>query len=803
MEAAIDHHLLNLVAFNVDAFRLSTYMHLPRQGKLTFGPVWDFDRALGSTDGRDANPSSWSGGGGTDFYNYTWWNRMFQDSRFLQRYIDRFQQLRRSSFSTRSIEGIADEMADLLRQASARDLQRWGQRPRRLYGGTWESEVEHMKTWLRRRIAFLERQFVSPPVMGPDPSGALLAMASPDGGEIWYTADGTDPLSPNGRPVANAELYAGPIPLSGTGGPVVARVYQRAHRYTSSSRSPPRISYWSGPASYGGARSALPPRPGDLALGELHHRPLPPSTAERRASRHYTQYRFQYLELYNASRAPLDLAGVRVEGDVELAFPAEGSAVLEPGEPLLLVADRYPFALRHGSLRAARYEYSGELGVEEGSFRVLGPWGEELLAAAWNPGILPAGWEEGLSLEPASAGDTSLAQRRDWKAGTAAGGSPGRIEDGGLTGPRVVISRIASRNDPDGSDYVELANLGESPALVGGWFLTDQPGTPRKYRIPEGTEIGPGESLAILQSEYGRASGGFPGFALSAQGEEIHLFSAIGGDIDGHPDGFAFPAAGEGEVLGRWEDSRGGVHLAVMAEASPGGASGPAPPRLAAITEAGTLPGTSIRYLEVASLQGPGSPPLSLAGWRLEGGLAYQWEPGAFLEPGQRILVLSADPGRHPSLESGHGIPPGTVLAGPYQGRAAGLVQLERPDPGLGPDARVAVDIVRLPETEGAVQRSPESGFGREPASWRDAPATPGGPPLPDLRILSLRAEPQGILLEVRIGTPALLQAAGSLDRPWETLQALEPSPEGLLQVADPSPPAAQRFYRLVPAGIR
>ena len=61
--SAIDHHLLNVLALNVDAFRLSGYMFLPRNGKLTFGPIWDFDRALGSTDGRDAFPSAWRGRG--------------------------------------------------------------------------------------------------------------------------------------------------------------------------------------------------------------------------------------------------------------------------------------------------------------------------------------------------------------------------------------------------------------------------------------------------------------------------------------------------------------------------------------------------------------------------------------------------------------------------------------------------------------------------------------------------------------------------------------------------------------------
>ena len=164
--AAIDHHLLNVLALNVDAFRLSGYMSLPRNGKLTFGPIWDFDRALGSTDGRDAFPSAWrgSGQGGTDFFNYPWWNRMFQDVDFFRSNIDRFQGLRRQQFSASHINQIIDQMADELREAQAGNLDRWKQNPRRRYGRSYQGEVDHMKSWLAERIQFRESQSVDPPI---------------------------------------------------------------------------------------------------------------------------------------------------------------------------------------------------------------------------------------------------------------------------------------------------------------------------------------------------------------------------------------------------------------------------------------------------------------------------------------------------------------------------------------------------------------------------------------------------------------------------------------------------------------
>src|SRR5207249_5872201 len=59
VDSWIDHHILNVLSFNVDALRLSAFFYKERNGKLFFGPIWDFDRSQGSTDGRDFNPRVW------------------------------------------------------------------------------------------------------------------------------------------------------------------------------------------------------------------------------------------------------------------------------------------------------------------------------------------------------------------------------------------------------------------------------------------------------------------------------------------------------------------------------------------------------------------------------------------------------------------------------------------------------------------------------------------------------------------------------------------------------------------------
>ena len=93
----IDHHILNVTAFNVDALRLSAYFYKDRTNELVFGPIWDFDRSQGSTDGRDFSPRFWRApipDYGTDYFNYPWWGRMFTDIDFWQAWIDRYEDLR-------------------------------------------------------------------------------------------------------------------------------------------------------------------------------------------------------------------------------------------------------------------------------------------------------------------------------------------------------------------------------------------------------------------------------------------------------------------------------------------------------------------------------------------------------------------------------------------------------------------------------------------------------------------------------------------------------------------------------------
>lgn len=170
VDSWVEQHLINVFTFNVDAFRLSAYFFKERNEPLTYGPLWDCDRCMESTDGRDDNPLKWADSGGTDFFNYTWFRELFRDPGFWQEYIDRWQELRRNEFSPENIDAMLNGLADEARESAQRNIAKWrasAPRPSSPYDSgkldrTWEGEVEHMRHWLHARAGFMDGNFVGP-----------------------------------------------------------------------------------------------------------------------------------------------------------------------------------------------------------------------------------------------------------------------------------------------------------------------------------------------------------------------------------------------------------------------------------------------------------------------------------------------------------------------------------------------------------------------------------------------------------------------------------------------------------------
>lgn len=219
----VDHHLLNALTKNPDALVRSAYFTKPRNGRLMAGPVWDFDRALGSiADGRSALPEGWSDPEGTDFWASAWWTFLVKDPEFMQDWVDRWQSLRTAELSDTALTALVDSLAGTVGTAAAdRDAQKWTDN--QSIFGSYGAQIEHLRGWLTTRAKWIDAQFVAPPTVAQ--SGNSLTFTPPAGAQLAYTLDGSDPRSLGGAVAPGTLVVSGPLTV-----PATANVHVRSYR---------------------------------------------------------------------------------------------------------------------------------------------------------------------------------------------------------------------------------------------------------------------------------------------------------------------------------------------------------------------------------------------------------------------------------------------------------------------------------------------------------------------------------------------------------------------------------------------
>jgi hypothetical protein len=219
----VDHHILNTFAANPDAFERSAYFTKDRDGKLKAGPVWDFDRAMGSHwDERSYRHDVWSGLGAVDVWKSGWWGMIAQDPEFIQDWVDRWQALRRGTLSNSSLLSLVDtQTGEIGLDAALRDSTKWPDNAS--LRGSYAAQIDYIKYWVTRRAEWIDAQFSLPPQVAND--GTTLTFTAPAGAELIYTLDGSDPRSLGGDIAPNAKISAGPLQV-----PTTANVHVRAYR---------------------------------------------------------------------------------------------------------------------------------------------------------------------------------------------------------------------------------------------------------------------------------------------------------------------------------------------------------------------------------------------------------------------------------------------------------------------------------------------------------------------------------------------------------------------------------------------
>ena len=167
IDSMVSFWLINEIFGNHDAWYKSRYCYKDFGGKLTFGPVWDFDWGLGSVAVGMDDAAKWilardkNNGWAASFYK-EWLDAPW----FCLRAWEKYQAMRPKFAALFEGEGCEyDGYAAYLREAGLVEDARWGAERVAKYGEkarTVATDTEMFKTWMTTRLAWLDTVFETP-----------------------------------------------------------------------------------------------------------------------------------------------------------------------------------------------------------------------------------------------------------------------------------------------------------------------------------------------------------------------------------------------------------------------------------------------------------------------------------------------------------------------------------------------------------------------------------------------------------------------------------------------------------------
>ena len=135
-------------------------------GKLTLGPLWDFNLSFGNADYCQGGSFM---GWGSDFNTYCggqyvipfWWNKLMTDTTYTNELKCRWDSLRVNQFHTDSIFEKIDDLTLNLDESQQRNFSKWPVLdtyvwPNNYVGSSYANEMNYLKTWIGYRMIWLD-----------------------------------------------------------------------------------------------------------------------------------------------------------------------------------------------------------------------------------------------------------------------------------------------------------------------------------------------------------------------------------------------------------------------------------------------------------------------------------------------------------------------------------------------------------------------------------------------------------------------------------------------------------------------
>ena len=489
---------------------------------------------------------------------------------------------------------------------------------------------------------------------------------------------------------------------------------------------------------------------------------------------------FEYIELKNIStNVALSLNGVRLTNGVDFSFTGSAVTSLAPGATVLVVRNTNAFDARYGSGFNIAGRFAGALDSSGERLQLLDAVNEEILDFSYNNSWYPITDGLGFSLVVVNdnAPPDDWNSKSNWRPSGQLNGSPAGNEPAPPAFASILINEILSRTDvPPPTDSVELFNPTTNAVNVGGWFISDDFSTPKKFRIPNGTMINARGFLLFNEADF---NPGGTGFAFSSDSDEAWLFSGDAStNLTGYSHGFSFGAAENGVSFGLHLTSDGEEHFVAQSALTLNATN--SGPRVGPIVigelmyRPQDLPDGSdnsadefIELLNITTnavaLFDPANPTNT---WKISGGVDYLFPTNVSITATSFVLMVNFDPNTNApttaAFRAKYGVGAAVPLYGPYSGKLGNSgdnVELKKPTTPLpGKVPYVLVDKVNYkdsaPWPRGAdglglsLQRRDRNAYGNDPANWVAAPPTAAAPAVNGVAPV-ITAQPQSQTLAV------------------------------------------------------
>lgn len=176
----VDYLLLTELTNNIDGYIRSCYMHKDRDsrgGKLTMGPVWDFNYSMGAAHERGGRFAD-----GWRIHHNTvpfWWHALLRDTAFTARLGARWAELRSTLLDEQRLASWIDSVTQVIRPALTRDHALWRSFYTYIWLDAWRSrsideEADFLKTWLRDRMRWIDANLPGIAQWRPAPEAEAL-----------------------------------------------------------------------------------------------------------------------------------------------------------------------------------------------------------------------------------------------------------------------------------------------------------------------------------------------------------------------------------------------------------------------------------------------------------------------------------------------------------------------------------------------------------------------------------------------------------------------------------------------------